>query len=159
NDDGPRGLHERGWSASHQRADIREATITIHTIGHSNRSSAEFIALLQQHHITRVVDIRLIPASRANPQFGRQRLQRALKKAGIDYVHEPRLGGRRRTTKDSINGGWRNTSFRGYADYMATVEFKRGLKALLALARTRATAIMCAEAVPWRFHRFLVSDA
>ena len=82
-----------------------------------------------------------------------------MKKAGIDYVHEPRLGGRRRTTKDSINTGWRNTSFRGYADYMATVEFRKGLKAVLAFARTRTTAIMCAEAVPWRCHRFLVSDA
>ena len=129
------------------------------TIGHSNRTTKDFIELLRKNGVELLVDIRLIPKSRANPQFGQGRLRQSLEKAGIAYVHEPRLGGRRRAAKDSVNAGWRNASFRGYADYMGTKDFKDGLAALLALAKTTPTAIMCAEAVPWRCHRTLVADA
>jgi uncharacterized protein (DUF488 family) len=133
--------------------------VTIYTIGHSNRTTKEFLDLLRKNGVERLVDIRLIPKSRANPQFGQGRLQRSLERAGIDYAHEPRMGGRRRAAKESINAGWRNASFRGYADHMATREFKDALKELLARARKQTTAIMCAEAVPWRCHRTLVADA
>jgi len=133
--------------------------MNVYTIGHSNRTSKEFIELLKRNGVESLVDIRLIPKSRANPQFGQGRLKRSLAKAGIEYTHEPRMGGRRRAAKDSINTGWRNASFRGYADYMATPEFKDALKELLEHARAGTTAIMCAEAVPWRCHRTLVADA
>ena len=132
---------------------------TIFTIGHSNRPLDTFVALLQKNGIELVVDIRLIPKSRANPQFEGPRLRRALSRAGIKYLHEPLLGGRRHARKDSPNAGWKNASFRGYADYMATEDFARGLRSLLNRAADRTTAIMCAEAVPWRCHRMLVSDA
>ena len=131
----------------------------IYTIGHSNRPVDAFIKLLRDHEIALVVDIRIIPASRANPQFGQDALRRALNTAGIEYAHEPLLGGRRHARKDSPNTGWKNASFRGYADYMATEEFARGLRVLLSRAADKTTAIMCAEAVPWRCHRMLVSDA
>ncbi len=131
---------------------------TIYTIGHSNRTIGEFLELLAKNGIELLVDIRLFPASRTNPQFGQRRLARSLEKAGIGYVHEPRLGGRRRAAKDSKNTGWRNASFRGYADYMATEDFQAGLMALLRAAKKKTTAIMCAEAVPWRCHRNLVAD-
>ena len=133
--------------------------MTIYTIGHSNRPIDEFLALLTKNGIQQLVDVRLFPASRTNPQFGRDALQQSLQDAGIDYIHEPRLGGRRRAAKDSKNMGWRNTSFRGYADHMATREFKAALASVIALAREKPAAIMCAEAVPWRCHRFLISDA
>src|ERR1043166_2934864 len=133
--------------------------VTVYTIGHSNRATAEFIELLRKNGVTRLVDIRLIPKSRANPQFGQGRLKRALGKAGIEYMHEPRMGGRRRAANNSINTGWRNASFRGYADHMATPDFKDALKELVEHGRAETTAIMCAEAVPWRCHRTLVADA
>src|SRR5437016_3416229 len=114
----------------------------VYTIGHSNRTTRDFIELLKKNGVERLIDIRLIPKSRSNPQFGQGRLKRSLKTAGIDYVHEPRMGGRRRAAKDSINAGWRNASFRGYADHMATREFKDALVSLLALAREKTTAIM-----------------
>ncbi len=130
-----------------------------YTIGHSNRSIEAFIELLTANGIATLVDIRTIPASRHNPQFGRDALSQSLAAAGIRYVHEPRLGGHRRPRPDSRNGGWRNSSFRGYADYMSTDEFKAGLQALLTIAADSRTAIMCAEAVPWRCHRSLTADA
>ena len=99
------------------------------------------------------------PKSRSNPQFESTALRQALKDAGIAYVHEPLLGGLRRAQKDSVNDGWRNASFRGFADYMATDDFTRGLGTLLRHAAKTTTAIMCAEAVPWRCHRSLVADA
>ena len=133
--------------------------MVVYTVGHSNRTTKDFIELLKRNGVELLVDIRLIPKSRANPQFGQRRLERSLGKAGIGYVHEPRMGGRRRPVKDSINAGWRNASFRGYADHMATREFKDALASLLAFAREKTTAIMCAEAVPWRCHRTLVADA
>lgn len=131
----------------------------IYTIGHSTRPIEEFIALLQQHKITRLVDIRTIPKSRHNPQYGQDELRQSLAAAGIDYVYLKDLGGLRPASKNSINDAWRNTSFRNYADYMQTPAFGGALDQLIQLAEERVTAIMCAEAVPWRCHRSLVSDA
>jgi uncharacterized protein (DUF488 family) len=135
------------------------AALTIYTIGHSNRSIDAFLTLLAAQQIEILADVRTIPASRHNPQFGRDELSRSLEGSGVEYVHEPRLGGHRRPRKDSPNAGWRNASFRGYADYMASDAFKAGLDALLSIAARGRTAIMCAEAVPWRCHRSLVADA
>lgn len=132
---------------------------TIYSIGHSTRTIEEFLELLRAHGIEEVVDIRTIPKSRRHPQFGQDELATALKQAGIGYTHISKLGGLRHTTKDSENTGWQNTSFRGYADYMATNEFQEGLRALEEIAEQRRTAMLCAEAVPWRCHRSLVADA
>jgi uncharacterized protein (DUF488 family) len=131
----------------------------IYTVGHSTHTSKEFVELLRAHGIRRVVDIRTIPKSRHNPQFNEARLATTLRKNRVAYVHEPLLGGLRRTKKDSVNLGWRNASFRGFADYMQTDNFEKGLAKLMALASHSKTAIMCAEAVPWRCHRSLVADA
>ncbi len=131
---------------------------TLYTIGHSTRTLEEFLDLLQAHGIQELVDVRTIPQSRRYPHFGKDALATALKEAGIVYTHLPQLGGLRHTTKDSVNTGWRNLSFRGYADYMATNAFEEGLQALKAIAEQRITAIMCAEAVPWRCHRSLIAD-
>ena len=133
--------------------------LPVYTIGHSNRSIDEFIQLLKQNDIRLVVDIRKIPKSLHNPQFAGDALAHSLHEAGIAYLHEPLLGGLRHARADSTNDGWRNVSFRGFADYMATDDFKRGLEHLLRDAERTTTAIMCAEAVPWRCHRTLVADA
>ena len=132
---------------------------SVYTIGHSTRPIDDFLALLQKNGVQRLVDVRLFPGSRRHPQFGQDQLRQSLDAAGIDYIHEPRLGGRRRPAKDSENAGWRNESFRGYADYMQTRDFKEAIAGLEERARERPTAIMCAEAVPWRCHRFLIADA
>jgi uncharacterized protein (DUF488 family) len=129
------------------------------TIGHSTRTLEEFIDLLQAHGTTRIVDVRTVPRSRHNHQFDKTLLPRALKKAGLGYVHLPGLGGLRHAKRDSVNVGWRNASFRGYADYMQTPEFEQSLEELIRLARKERIAIMCAEAVPWRCHRSLIADA
>jgi uncharacterized protein (DUF488 family) len=129
------------------------------TIGHSTRMIEEFISLLQAHGVTCVVDVRTVPRSRHNPQFNRETLPVSLKPAGIGYVHMAELGGLRHTTRDSINIGWQNASFRGYADYMQTSEFQRAIDQLIQLANQDRIAIMCAEAVPWRCHRSLIADA
>jgi len=129
------------------------------TIGHSTRSIEDFLALLKAHGMRRVVDVRTVPRSHRNPQFGIEVLPQSLAAAGIDYVHMPSLGGLRHAERDSTNMGWRNASFRGYADYMQTAEFEQALDELMALAREQPTAIMCAEAVPWRCHRSLIGDA
>jgi uncharacterized protein (DUF488 family) len=129
------------------------------TIGHSNRTIEEFIGLLKQNGIACVLDIRTVPKSRHNPQFAQDILPESLSAAGIGYRHLAGLGGLRRPHKDSPNAGWRNTSFRGYADYMQTDEFSRNVDAVAALARTTRCVLMCAEAVPWRCHRSLVADA
>jgi len=129
------------------------------TIGHSARTLAEFIRLLQVHGVSRVVDVRTVPRSRHNPQFNKDSLPRELKKAGIGYIHMPGLGGLRHAKRDSINVGWRNASFRGYADYMQTPEFKKALGELIRLADQDRLALMCAESVPWRCHRSLIADA
>jgi uncharacterized protein (DUF488 family) len=132
---------------------------SIFTIGHSTRAIDEFVALLQMHGVEEVVDIRTMPMSRHNPQFNGDALKQSLKKNGIRYKHLKKLGGLRHSRKDSINLGWRNVSFRGYADYMSSPEFAEGLESLTKIARSRETVIMCAEAVPWRCHRSLVADA
>jgi uncharacterized protein (DUF488 family) len=128
-------------------------------IGHSTRPLEELVALLQSCGVATLADIRTIPRSRRNPQFSEGALSRALPAAGIRYVHLARLGGLRHARKDSPNGGWRNASFRGYADHMQTGEFEEGLVELRALARDGPVAVMCAEAVPWRCHRSLLADA
>ncbi len=131
----------------------------VFTIGHSTRSFEELVTLLRAHGIERLVDVRTIPRSRRNPQFNRDTLGPALRNRRIAYRHMQKLGGLRRTRPDSVNTGWRNTSFRGYADYMQTGEFEEALSRLIELAEEKRTAIMCAEAVPWRCHRSLVADA
>ncbi len=132
---------------------------TIYTVGHSTRTVQEFIGLLKCFGIDLVADIRTVPKSRHNPQFHIDRFPGSLAPAGIDYRHLPGLGGLRRPAKESINTGWRNASFRGYADYMSTAPFHDALAELIALAAQRITVIMCAEAVFWRCHRALVADA
>jgi len=131
----------------------------IFTIGHSTRSIEEFTELLKIYGIKEVVDVRSIPKSRHNPQFSEETLLRSLQLAHICYRRVEKLGGLRHSKKDSINLGWHNVSFRGFADYMATPEFSEGLEALMKTASKRDTAIMCAEAVPWRCHRSLIADA
>ena len=136
------------------------APTVVFTIGHSTRAIDEFISVLRAHGVTRVVDVRTVPRSRHNPQFNQDSLPDSLKKAGIGYIHMPGLGGLRHAKAGSItNIGWRNASFRGYADYMQTPEFEQNLEELITLARTEQVAIMCAEAVPWRCHRSLIADA
>jgi len=137
----------------------REPSTTVLTIGHSTRTLGEFIDLLQAHGVTRVVDVRTIPRSRHNPQFNQASLPRSLKKAGLGYTHMPGLGGLRGAKRDSINMGWRNASFRGYADYMQTPDFQNALEVLIQLSNRDRIALMCAEAVPWRCHRSLIADA
>jgi uncharacterized protein (DUF488 family) len=129
------------------------------TIGHSNRPIDVFIDLLRQNGIACLLDIRTVPKSRHNPQFGQDQLSSSLAEAGIEYRYLRGLGGLRRPHKDSPNAGWRNMSFRGYADYMQTEEFAANVDAVIELARTKTCALMCAEAVPWRCHRSLVADA
>jgi uncharacterized protein (DUF488 family) len=129
------------------------------TLGHSTRPIERFLELLHAHGVSRLVDVRTVPRSRHNPQYDRANLPDALASAGITYQWMPGLGGLRRPRPDSVNMGWRNTSFRGYADYMQTPEFAQHLAELIALAREETVAIMCAEAVPWRCHRSLIADA
>lgn len=133
--------------------------LTIFTIGHSTHPIGHFIELLQANQILQLIDIRTIPKSRRNPQFGSDVLAASLHAAKIAYVHMKDLGGLRHPRKDSINTGWRNDSFRGYADYMQTEEFSAAVARAIELAKESSTALMCAEAVPWRCHRSLVSDA
>ena len=129
------------------------------TIGHSTRPINEFLELLQANGIKQLLDVRTIPKSRHNPQFNGDTLEKSLRAARIRYLHVKELGGLRRARPDSINLGWRNASFRGYADYMQTPEFQEALECAIKLAATRPTVLMCAEAVPWRCHRSLVADA
>lgn len=129
------------------------------TVGHSNRPIDEFLRLLKAHGVKRLLDVRTVPRSRHNPQFNRDSLPGSLAAEGIAYEHMPDLGGLRHPKKDSLNTGWKNLSFRGYADYMQTPEFGRSLDALIELDRAGGVAIMCAEAVPWRCHRSLIADA
>jgi uncharacterized protein (DUF488 family) len=133
--------------------------MTAYTIGHSTHAWPEFLELLRAHGVQRLVDVRTVPRSRHNPQFNREVLSRKLRSARINYVHLKKLGGLRHARRDSLNIGWRNASFRGFADYMATAEFAAGLTRLIQLAKQKCTAIMCAEAVPWRCHRSLIADA
>jgi uncharacterized protein (DUF488 family) len=133
--------------------------LKIWTIGHSTRAIDVFISLLEEHGVRLLVDVRSLPGSKRYPQFNQEALADSLGKAGIRYEHFPELGGRRKAKPESKNTAWRNASFRGYADYMETEEFRKGVKRLLDLAAdVGSPAIMCAEAVWWRCHRSLVSD-
>lgn len=129
------------------------------TIGHSTRDLGSFIRLLQDKGVTRVVDVRTIPKSRHNPQFNKDALPAALRAAAIAYQHASELGGLRHPVPNSCNHAWRNASFRGFADYMQTPEFERGLRKLITMAEKDRIVLMCAEAVPWRCHRSLIADA
>ncbi len=131
----------------------------IYTIGHSTRPLEAFIALMKTYAIETVVDVRKIAKSRYNPQYGEDVLRKRLGESGITYLRFEGLGGLRPTTPDSINTGWKNKSFRGYADYMQTPEFEESVEKLITLAAESQTVIMCAETVPWRCHRSLIGDA
>ena len=135
------------------------AAVALFTVGHSTHPIEEFLRILEAYGIRQLVDVRTIPRSKHNPQFNQENLAASLKGAGIVYRHMPGLGGLRKPRRDSINTGWRNASFRGYADYMQTSEFRENLGCLIGIASGTATAIMCAEAVPWRCHRSLIADA
>ena len=135
------------------------APAVIYTAGHSTRPIDAFIGLLASRSVTCVADVRTVPRSRHNPQFGAEALAQSLAQANIGYRPFPALGGFRRARADSCNTGWRNASFRGYADYMGTPAFEAALDALIALSDQATVAVMCAEAVPWRCHRSLIGDA
>jgi uncharacterized protein (DUF488 family) len=156
---GETGMVQDGTKPESLRAARQRSPAVVLTVGHSTRSQEDFIALLQAHAVKRLVDVRSIPRSRHNPQFNRDRIASALRRAGISYLHMKDLGGLRRSRPDSPNTAWRNASFRGYADYMQTRKFATGLRKLMKTAKTKRTAIMCAEAIPWRCHRSLIADA
>jgi uncharacterized protein (DUF488 family) len=137
----------------------RSNNLVIMTIGHSTRPIKDFIGILKAHQVKRLVDVRTIPRSRHNPQFNRTDLSKALHSARLHYTWMRGLGGLRRPRPDSINTAWQNASFRGYADYMQTPEFRINLDKVITLAKSEQVAIMCAEAVPWRCHRSLIADA
>ena len=139
--------------------DGRWRGVRVYTVGHSTRSLEELVALLRAFEVRVLVDIRTVPRSRHNPQFNRGELGKKLRARRIRYVHLAELGGLRHARADSPNAGWRNASFRGYADHMQTAAFEAGLDKLHALADAGPIALMCAEAVPWRCHRSLVADA
>ena len=136
-----------------------KTALTIFTIGHSTHSIEEFVEMLKAHDIRLVADVRTIPKSRHNPQYNSDELSAALREHSISYEHLPDLGGLRHAKKDSINTAWENASFRGFADYMQTEDFNLSLNALIETAKKQPTAIMCAEALPWRCHRSLIGDA
>jgi uncharacterized protein (DUF488 family) len=136
-----------------------KTSVVIFTIGHSTHSIEEFVDILKAYGIALVIDVRTIPKSRHNPQYNSETLAAALRNQGIGYEHLPGLGGLRHTKKDSINTAWENASFRGFADYMQTENFERSLNTLIETAGKQPTVVMCAEAVPWRCHRSLISDA
>ncbi len=131
----------------------------IYTIGHSTHPLPAFIRMLQAHNVRLLVDVRTIPRSRHTPQFNSDTMPGYLVEHHIAYRHMKGLGGLRRPVSDSVNMGWKNASFRGYADYMQTGEFEENLEGLMAEAGERRTAIMCAESLPWRCHRSLIADA
>lgn len=135
-----------------------EATKTIYTIGHSTHTLNDFLDMLKSFNIQLLVDIRSLPGSRKFPQFNKENLMVSIKEAGIEYLHEADLGGRRKVKKDSLNTRWHNLSFRAYADYMETNDFKTGIEKLEMLALKQATVYMCSEALWWRCHRSMVSD-
>src|SRR5579864_5077310 len=151
--------------AAHTRVETAQAMVkkkpqpVVLTIGHSTRPLAEFIGLLTAHSVSLLIDVRTVPRSRHNPQFNRDTLPAALEIAGIRYAHVAGLGGFRPTNPGSLNMGWRNVSFRGFADYMQTMEFAENLAGLIDQAARERIVLMCAEAVPWRCHRSLIADA
>ncbi|MEO8347293.1 MAG: DUF488 domain-containing protein, partial [Acidobacteriota bacterium] len=131
----------------------------IWTVGHSNHPPEEFLGILEAHAIERVIDVRRFPVSRKWPHFDAESLAESLPAAGIDYAGMPELGGRRKPRPDSPHVAWRTDAFRGYADFMDTEEFARSLEKAIGLARERRSALMCAEALPWRCHRSILADA
>jgi uncharacterized protein (DUF488 family) len=131
----------------------------LYTIGHSTRSAEELLELLRRNGVRQLVDVRAFPGSRRHPHFGREALRAFLTDAGVTYVHSPELGGRRTPRADAAPTAWREPGFAAYADYMTTAEFARAIDQLLARAAAEQTAIMCSEAVPWRCHRSMISDA
>jgi uncharacterized protein (DUF488 family) len=133
-------------------------SLTLWTIGHSNRTLDQFLELLKAQRIELLADVRRFPGSRRLPHFNQENLSKSLGDAGIEYVHFPELGGRRKALTNSPNSAWRNEAFRGYADFMMTQEFRDGINRLLDLARQKRTAIMCAEALWWQCHRSLIAD-
>jgi uncharacterized protein (DUF488 family) len=132
--------------------------LSIWTIGHSTLSIERFVEALKTFAIQNLADVRSFPGSRRYPQFNKDRLLASLAATGIEYMHLPELGGRRRAKPDSLNMAWHSKTFRGYADYMETEDFRKGIECLLEIARPHRTAIMCAEAVWWRCHRSLIAD-
>lgn len=150
-----RAAARRTMSVLVKRSSLR----IVFTIGHSDRPLKDFIDMLKSNNVKKVIDVRTIPRSWHNPQFNKDTLPDVLSAAGISYTHMPGLGGLRRPVKDSLNTGWRNASFRGFADYMQTEEFKKNIEKLTAIAKYRRTALMCAESLPWRCHRSLIADA
>ncbi len=154
---------EDGKTVSEEQAEAFPISIgvnmTIYTVGHSNHPIEKFIEMLTAHGIEQVADVRTIPRSRHNPQYSSDSLPASLTQRGIAYRHMPALGGLRHAKKDSQNRGWENDSFRGFADYMQTEEFEKGLAELIAAAEEKKIAILCAESVPWRCHRSLIADA
>ena len=134
-------------------------SVTVYTIGHSTRSIDDFVALLHREDIGALVDVRAFPMSRRYPHFNQDALAAALAIHNVAYRHEPALGGRRRPRPDSLNGAWRNESFRAYADHMGTSPFREAITSLIADAAAVRTTVMCAEAVPWKCHRSLIADA
>ncbi len=138
---------------------MSQSSPTVFTIGHSTRSLEELVELLRAHGVERLVDVRTVPRSRHNPQFNHLALSKALHNRHFSYRHLKALGGLRHAHRDSTNTGWRNASFRGFADYMQTASFSAGLEKLIELATEKPTVIMCAEAVPWRCHRSMIADA
>ena len=137
----------------------KERELTVFTIGHSTRTLEEFTQLLKTYGVSVLVDVRTVPRSKHNPQFNKETLPASLKPSSVKYIHMPEIGGLRRPKRDSVNLAWKNMGFRGYADYMQTKEFTDNLLKIMALARENCLAIMCAEALPWRCHRSLISDA
>lgn len=135
------------------------AALTLYTVGHSTRSLDDFVNLLKHHGVRAVADVRRFPKSRKYPHFNDDALTKSLPEVGLQYIPFPSLGGRRRVSPESLNTGWRNAGFRGYADYMQSQTFEAGVAELAALAARTPTAMMCAEAVPWRCHRSLIGDA
>jgi hypothetical protein len=152
-------LQQHHNSKEHPGNEKHQQGLSLFTIGHSKRSIDEFLSMLKAHGIEQLVDVRRFPGSRRVPQFNRDSLAESLRAQGLAYAHLPNLGGMREPRSDSPNIAWRNAAFRGYADHMATQEFRSGVEKLMELARAKRTAIMCAEAVPWRCHRSLLSDA
>jgi uncharacterized protein (DUF488 family) len=138
---------------------MNKSATRIFTIGHSTHSFEALVTMLRAHGVGQLIDVRTVPRSRRNPQYNREVLSQALRNRRIGYRHLKALGGLRRAKPDSLNSGWRNASFRGYADYMQTPEFESALSRLIELAKQKTIAIMCAEAVPWRCHRSLIADA
>jgi uncharacterized protein (DUF488 family) len=133
--------------------------VTLYTIGHSTRPIEAFLALLARSEIARLVDVRAFPGSRRHPHFSLDALAETLRRAGIAYLHRPSLGGRRRLPANAPPSAWRNESFQAYALYMRTPEFHAALDELITLGAETRTVIMCSEALPWRCHRSLISDA